>query len=42
MQAWNQNPKPFIRSATVDDIIKKIDRARIKMEQIPPGSSPTA
>ena len=28
MQAWNQNPKPFIWSATVEDIIKKIDRAR--------------
>src|SRR6266853_871827 len=39
MQAWNQNPKPFIWSATVEDIIKKIDRARVKMEQIKPGSS---
>src|SRR6266704_3326975 len=28
MQAWNENPKPFIWSATVEDIIKKIDRAR--------------
>ena len=27
MQAWNKNPKPFIWSATVEDIIKKIDRA---------------
>src|SRR5467141_3247907 len=39
MQAWNQNPKPFIWSATVEDIIKKIDRARVKMEQIKPGST---
>src|SRR6266852_1874975 len=39
MQAWNQNPKPFIWSATVEDIIKKIDRARAKMEQIKPGST---
>jgi hypothetical protein len=39
MQAWNKNPKPFIWSATVEDIIKKIDRARIKMEQIKPGST---
>src|ERR1700737_1387419 len=39
MQAWNQNPKPFIWSATVEDIIKRIDRARVKMEQIKPGST---
>jgi len=39
MQAWNENPKPFIWSATVEDIIKKIDRARAKMEQIKRGST---
>jgi len=39
MQAWNEKPKPFIWSATVEDIIKKIDRARVKMEQIQPGST---
>jgi transposase len=39
MQAWNQHPKRFIWSATVEDIIKKIDRARVKMEQIKPGST---
>ena len=39
MQAWNQNPKPFIWTATVEDIIKKIERARVKMEQIKPGST---
>jgi hypothetical protein len=39
LQAWNQSPKPFIWSATVEDIIKKIDRARVKMEQIKPGST---
>jgi transposase len=39
MQAWNRDPKPFIWSATVEDIIKKIDRARVKMEQIKPGST---
>ena len=37
MQAWNQNPKPFIWTATVGNIIKKIDRARAKVEQIKPG-----
>ena len=39
MQAWNKNPKPFIWSATVEDIIKKIDRARVEIEQIKPGST---
>src|ERR1700752_3562005 len=39
LQAWNKNPKPFISSATFEDIIKKIDRARVKMEQIKPGST---
>src|SRR5580658_2901316 len=39
MCSWNENPKPFIWTATVEDIIKKIDRARAKMEQIKPGST---
>jgi hypothetical protein len=39
MQAWNQNPRPFIWTATVEGIIKKIERARVKMEQIKPGST---
>lgn len=39
MQAWNQNPKPFIWTATVGNIIKNIDRARAKVEQIKPGST---
>src|SRR5271154_2260810 len=39
MQAWNQNPKPFIWTASVGQIIEKIERARLKMEQINPGST---
>src|SRR5271156_682420 len=39
MQAWNQNPKPFIWTARVGQIIEKIERARLKMEQINPGST---
>jgi transposase len=39
MDAWNENPKPFVWKATVEDIIKKIDRARAKVEQIQPGST---
>ncbi len=39
MKAWNQNPKPFIWTASVGEIIAKIERARLKMEQIKPGST---
>jgi len=39
MHAWNDNPKPFIWTASVGQIIEKIDRARTKMEQIKPGST---
>jgi transposase len=38
LRAWNQNPKPFIWTASVGKIIEKIERARLKMEQIKPGS----
>ncbi|MHB8563825.1 MAG: IS630 family transposase [Acidiferrobacteraceae bacterium] len=39
LHAWNENPKPFLWTASVGQIIEKIERARIKMEQIKPGSS---
>jgi transposase len=39
LQAWNEDPRPFIWTATVEDIMKKIDRARAKAEQIKPGST---
>jgi hypothetical protein len=29
----------YLERATVEDIIKKIDRTRVKMEQIKPGST---
>jgi len=38
-QAWNENPKPFIWTATVSDIIAKIERARLEMEHVKPGST---
>lgn len=37
LAAWNQNPQPFVWTAKVEDIIKKIERARAKLEQIKPG-----
>jgi len=37
LEAWNAQPKPFVWTATVEDIIKKIQRARAKLEQIKPG-----
>ena len=37
MRAWNPNPKPFIWTAPVEGIIKKIERARVKMEQMAQG-----
>jgi transposase len=39
LNVWNDNPRPFIWTATVEDIVKKIARARAKMEQIKPGST---
>ncbi len=37
LTAWNQNPKPFIWTTKVEEILRKIDRARNKLEQIQPG-----
>jgi transposase len=37
LEAWNQQPKPFVWTAKVEDIIKKIERARAKLEEIKPG-----
>jgi len=39
LKAWNEDPKPFIWTARVEEIVEKIARARAKMEQIKPGSS---
>jgi len=35
--AWNLEPRPFIWTAKVEDIMKKINRARAKLEEIKPG-----
>jgi len=35
--AWNDNPKPFVWTATVDSIQEKLSRCRQTLEQIQPG-----
>ena len=39
LEAWNAKPKPFVWTATVEEIMRKIERARAKLEQIKPGST---
>jgi len=36
LEAWNENPRPFIWTATVGEIVKKLARARQKLETIKP------
>jgi hypothetical protein len=35
--AWNENPKPFVRTATVESIVEKLSRCRQTLEKIQPG-----
>lgn len=37
LEAWNAHPQPFIWTAKVEDILKKLGRARSKLEEIQPG-----
>jgi transposase len=37
LAAWNEQPKPFIWTETVENIMAKIERARAKLEAIKPG-----
>jgi len=37
LAAWNEDPKPFVWTAKVEDIVKKLERARAKLESIKPG-----
>lgn len=37
LEAWNENPKPFVWTATVESIQKKLARCRQTLEQIQPG-----
>jgi transposase len=37
LAAWNDHPKPFVWTATVDSIVAKLTRCRQTLEQIQPG-----
>lgn len=37
LAAWNENPKPFVWTATVESIVAKLARCRQTLEQIQPG-----
>jgi transposase len=39
LNAWNSDPKPFIWTSKLEDILRKIERARAKLESIQPGST---
>ena len=37
LAAWNENPKPFVWTATVQSIVEKLSRCRQTLEKIQPG-----
>ena len=37
LAAWNENPRPFVWTATVESIVGKLARCRQTLEQIQPG-----
>ena len=37
LKSWNKEPRPFLWTAKVEDIIRKLDRARRKLEELKPG-----
>jgi len=37
LAAWNQDPKPFVWTATVESIQEKLTRCRRTLEQIKPA-----
>jgi transposase len=39
LDVWNENPKPFTWTATVESIQQKLSRCRQTLEQIQPGST---
>ena len=39
LDAWNEAPRPFVWTATVEKIMAKLERARQKLDEIKPGWS---
>src|SRR2546429_3141437 len=39
LAGWNENPCPFVWTAKLEEILKKIERARAKLESMQPGST---
>lgn len=37
LQVWNENPQPFVWTATVESIMAKLSRCRQTLEQVQPG-----
>ena len=37
LATWNENPKPFVWTATVESIVEKLSRCRQTLEKIQPG-----
>jgi len=37
LAVWNEKPKPFVWTATVESIVAKLARCRQTLEQIQPG-----
>jgi hypothetical protein len=37
LEAWNEAPRPFVWTATVANIMAKVERAREKLDEIKPG-----
>jgi len=41
LAAWNEDPRPFVWTATVESIKEKLSRCRQTLEQIQPGCTQT-
>jgi len=37
LAAWNNDPKPFVWTATVESIVEKLSRCKQTLERIKPG-----
>jgi hypothetical protein len=37
LKTWNEDPKPFVWTATVESIVERLSRCRRTLEKIQPG-----